>query len=141
MSDTPTFGFADTSYQAAGGYEGVRHLVDCFYQAMEAAKDPDTVNILEMHPSDLTLSRDKLTCFLVGWMGGPKEYAERYGPINIPRVHQHLTIGHAEKNAWLKCMQIAVDMQPYSTEFKQYLMTQLAFPAERIRVTSKASLD
>ena len=35
MTDTPTYGVGDASYQAAGGIDGQRRLVDDFYDLME----------------------------------------------------------------------------------------------------------
>lgn len=130
----PVFGEGDASYQAAGGYQGVRRLVDEFYREMETlavARD-----IRAMHPDDLAPARDKLTRFLCGWLGGPPLYRERYGPIQLPVAHAHLVVGAAERDAWLACMQNAVDRQPFSQAFREYLMTQLAVPAERVRVAS-----
>ena len=89
-----------------------------------------------MHSSDLSTSRKKLSYFLSGWLGGPKLYAEHYGSINIPLAHKQLPIGIEESEAWLFCMQKAVDEQPYEAEFKIYLMEQLRVPAERIRMVS-----
>ena len=89
--------------------------------------------IRQMHALDLQESRDKLARFLCGWLGGPKRYSEKYGPISIPKAHRHLSIGIVERDAWLACMQDAVDQQPYAASFKQYLMEQLYVPAERSR--------
>lgn len=89
-----------------------------------------------MHSKDLSQSRKKLAYFLSGWMGGPKLYAEHFGSINIPQAHKHLAVGVAESEAWLLCMQKAVDDQPYAESFKVYLMQQLRVPAERIRMVS-----
>jgi hemoglobin len=129
--ETPPYGHLDTSFQAAGGQAGIRKLVDRFYDEMERL--PQARKILEMHPKDLETSRDKLALFLCGWLGGPRLYPEKYGPISIPLAHQHLAIGPAEKEAWLQCMRIAVAEQPYAEDFKKYLLEQLAFPAERVR--------
>ena len=74
--------------------------------------------------------------FLSGWLGGPKLYAEHFGGINIPLAHKHLTVGVAESEAWLLCMQKAEDKQNYEAPFKLYLMEQLRVPAERIRQVS-----
>jgi hemoglobin len=74
-----------------------------------------------------------LARFLCGWLGGPHRYQERYGPISIPGVHGHLAIGEAERDAWLALMREAIAAQPYADDFKHYLLTQLAVPAERIR--------
>src|SRR6478609_5362530 len=106
MTTTPLYGFSDTSFQAAGGVEGIRKLVDDFYRFMDEL--PEAKIIRAMHKDDLTMSRDKLTLFLSGWMGGPKSYSEKYGAINIPRDHSHLPIGEQERDAWLLCMEKAI---------------------------------
>jgi hemoglobin len=126
-----SYGQHDSSFQAAGGFEGIKQLVDAFYDAMENLPLARTVR--EMHSSDLDESRDKLSRFLTGWLGGPKLFSEKYGPIRIPVAHRHLEIGPAERDAWLACMQIAVDAQPYAQDFRDYLMAQLYVPAERSR--------
>jgi hemoglobin len=127
----PRYGDGDASYRAAGGEAGIRRLVDAFYHCME--RRPEAAGIRKMHPADLTVSRDKLTCFLCGWLGGPRLYTEKYGPIRIPQVHSHLEIGPSERDAWLLCMREALEGQPYAASFKQYLIDQLYVPAERSR--------
>ena len=135
MTTTPLYGFSDASFQAAGGVEGIRKLVDDFYRFMDEL--PEAKIIRALHKNDLTISRDKLTLFLTGWMGGPKAYSEKYGAINIPRDHSHLPIGEQERDAWLLCMEKAIAAQNYSPEFGTYLLTQLRIPAERIFAVSK----
>ncbi len=125
------YGVGDASYQAAGEEAGIRQLVDDFYVHMDSL--PQAQRIRQMHPDDLAESRDKLTRFLCGWMGGPKLYQAKYGQISIPGVHRHLDIAESEKSAWLTCMQKAVDEQPFETSFKVYLMQQLEIPAEFVR--------
>lgn len=129
------YGHEDASYRAAGELTGITQLVNDFYDVMSTL--PEAENILRMHPSDLSESRQKLIYFLSGWLGGPKLYAEHYGGINIPLAHQHLHIDSDERDAWLTCMQKAIDQQNYSTSFRAYLIKQLTIPAERIRVASQ----
>lgn len=72
MSEQPLmYGTADASYQAAGGIEGIRRLVDDFYDTMDSWGPAQTIR--RMHADDLTLSRDKLACFLSGWLAGRAE--------------------------------------------------------------------
>jgi hemoglobin len=130
-SDNTQYGTGDASYQAAGEYAGIEQLVDCFFNLMEQL--PAASKIRGMHPQDLTESRQKLTLFLCGWLGGPKLYQEKYGPIRIPMAHMHLDIGELERDAWLQCMQQAADKQPYPEAFRCYLLSQLFIPAERVR--------
>lgn len=129
--DRLPYGVEDASYRAAGGEAGIRKLVDDFYDAMDQL--PVAKKIRAMHPADLTASRDKLARFLCGWLGGPKLYAEKYGPINIPQAHNRFEIGSSERDAWLLCMEEALKHQPYAAEFKKYLLEQLYVPAERSR--------
>jgi len=134
MTEQPTqlkYGTADGSYIAAGQLEGIRKLVDRFYEYMD--KLPEAKKIRSMHPQDLTVSRDKLTCFLSGWLGGPRLYSEKYGSISIPMIHRHLSIASAERDAWLLCMREAANDQFYHNSFKRYLLEQLFVPAERVR--------
>ena len=125
------YGTSDTSYKAAGELEGLTKLVDDFYDQMSTLTEAK--HIREMHPNDLSLSRKKLVYFLSGWLGGPSLYAQHFGGISIPRSHQHLVIGDTEGDAWLLCMEKALEKQPYQEDFKTYLIEQLKFPTERIK--------
>ena len=125
------YGVSDNSYQAAGELAGITCLVDDFYDNMSTF--PEAKIIRDMHPSDLTESRTKLAYFLSGWLGGPRIYAATFGSLRIPAAHQHFPVGKSESEAWLHCMQKALEIQPYEDAFKVYLITQLRVPAERIR--------
>jgi hemoglobin len=131
-SETNLYGKADNSYKAAGELPGIIKLVDAFYDFMEEI--PEAKKIRNMHPDDLSETRKKLAYFLSGWLGGPKLYPEHFGKISLPKAHQHLSIGVEERDAWILCMQKAVNIQAYEDSFKTYLIEQLRVPAERIRV-------
>lgn len=126
------YGVGANSYRAAGELAGLTRLVDDFYDNMEVF--PEARVIRAMHPANLDETRRKLTYFLCGWLGGPRLYAEHYGGISIPGFHQPLAIAEPERDAWLLCMQHALAKQSYDDTFKQYLLTQLRVPAERIRM-------
>ncbi len=125
------YGDGDTSFLAAGGETGIARLVDAFYDQMERL--PEAAVIRAMHPEDLGESRDKLSRFLCGWLGGPRRSREKYGPISIPAAHAHLAIGSSERDAWLLCMRRALEQQPWQQDFKEYLLRALSVPAERCR--------
>lgn len=131
MSNTSeAFGHGDASFQAAGGEIGIHKLVEAFYQVMDTL--PEVQAIRAMHADDLSDSIDRLAAFLSGWLGGPRRYAEKYGSISIPQAHAHLTIDESLRDEWLLCMQHAAAQQDYSQAFQDYLLAQLAVPAERI---------
>ena len=132
------YGAEDASYKAAGELEGISKLVNDFYDYMNVL--PEAKIIRDMHPKDLTVSIDKLICFLSGWLGGPRLFAPKYGPMSIPQVHQHLSIASKERDAWLLCMHKSANDQPYHESFKKYLLEQLFVPAERVRQVSQSRI-
>ena len=131
------YGSQDSSYKAAGEEESLRKLSVDFYEYMENL--PEAKSIRRMHEEDLTLMTDKLTLFLCMWLGGPKKYLPKYGSANMVHAHQHLVINEPERDAWLSCMDKAIDQQEYANTFKAYLKNQFRFPAEKITMTSKCS--
>lgn len=131
------FGYLDTSYKAAGQELGLRKLSEDFYQNMRTL--PEAKVILDMHNEDLSDMVEKLTLFLSMWLGGPKTYREKKIGKGMPEAHKHLVINESERDAWLLCMDQAVDQQNFSEEFKFYLKEQFRFPAEMIRRTSRFS--
>lgn len=133
--NTPAFGTGDASYQAAGGFEGLQRLVDDFYQIMD--HNPAAQDLRRMHPASLDSARDKLTCFLSGWLGGPRLFSERYGPISIPAFHAQWPIDDQHATQWLDCMAQAIARQPYPSDFADYLLAQLRVPAQRIVQASR----
>ena len=125
-----TYGQQDNSYLAAGEFDGLFKLVTEFYRVMDTEVFAKTIR--DLHAKDLEESIDKLARFLSAWLGGPKLYREKYGPISIPGVHCPFHIDQEEHDAWLQCMQIALETQDYTQDFKDYLLAQLAVPARRI---------
>ncbi|WP_369857219.1 group II truncated hemoglobin [Candidatus Thalassolituus haligoni] len=138
-SNTPAYGQGDATYQAAGGLEGITALVDRFYQRMDTL--PEARILRAMHSDDLTSSRQKLTWFLSGWTGGPKLYAEHVGAISIPVAHAHLPADESSVQAWLTCMDLALQDLNYPDDFRHYMIQQLSRPAESIRLMCKFHAD
>jgi len=135
-NDDKVYGEGDTTFQAVGGKEGLHALVTDFFYFMST--EAPFKRLHDMHPADKDLSIDKLYRFLTGWMGSDKLYSQKYGSIQLPRAHMHLDVIDADKKAWLDCMAMAMDNQGIDPELKDYLLIQLAVPAERIKQVSQA---
>lgn len=133
-AERSAYGDGDATHRALGGVEGIRDLVEKFYEEMDTL--PEAQRIRKMHPKDLTVSIDKLARFLSGWTGGPKLYSEKYGPIRIPMAHEHLPVDAPERDAWLACMERALARCDYPEDLRAYMLRELFVPAERIRVVS-----
>jgi hemoglobin len=100
-SDFPTF------YEVVGGEEGVRKLVDAFYDRMDTLEE--VAEIRAMHPKDLRVSRQKLFEFLSGWLGGPPIYIQRRGHPRLRRRHFPFPIDSSASEQWMLCMRGALD--------------------------------
>ena len=98
-----------TPYEALGGADAVRRLVDRFYDLMDEL--PETHDLRQLHPADLTGSRQSLFEFLSGWFGGPPLYIEKKGHPRLRMRHMPFAIGPAERDQWMLCMRTALDEQ------------------------------
>ena len=95
-----------SAFELIGGQEKLRELVDRFYDLMEL--EPEFAAIRAMHPTPTDSSRDKLYWFLSGWTGGPSLYIERFGHPRLRARHLPFAIGVAERDQWLRCMDMAM---------------------------------
>ncbi|MFY8126505.1 MAG: group II truncated hemoglobin [Hydrogenophaga sp.] len=98
-----------TPYEGLGGADAVRRLVDRFYDLMDEL--PETYGLRQLHPADLTGSRQSLFEFLSGWFGGPPLYIEKKGHPRLRMRHMPFAIGPAERDQWMLCMRTALDEQ------------------------------
>ena len=94
-------------YESIGGIDKIDELVDRFYDLM--ALESGLSDLRDMHPQDLTGSREKLKFFLTGWMGGPDIYTQKYGHPMLRARHLPYKIGSKERNQWLICMYQAME--------------------------------
>ena len=109
MSDAPEPADGPSAFERLGGESAVRALVMRFYDLMDL--EPAYADLRALHPSTLDGSRDKLTWFLCGWLGGPQHYTERYGHPMLRARHLPFRIGIHERDQWLACMQQAMAEQ------------------------------
>ena len=129
----------NNAFQMLGGLEGVRALAERFYDLME--KVPEARKIREMHPNNLDKTRENLTLFLSGWLGGPPLYLQKHGSVNLTELHAHLEIGIVERDMWLSCMEQALNKQKIPEDLKTKLLQRFRVPAEKIRATCQERLQ
>lgn len=120
-----------TPYELLGGDDGVRQLVANFYELMDTL--PEAAPIRAMHEGDLSKMADKLGTFLIGWMGGPQRYQERFGRVIIPLAHRQFPIGPSERDQWLMCMDGALEKTSLDASMKARLMDSFGRMAEMCR--------
>jgi hemoglobin len=118
-------------YERLGGEAAVRRLVDRFYDLMDSL--PEAGKIRDLHPEDLTGSRDKLFKFLSGWLGGPPLYVAEYGHPQLRARHMPFPIGEAERDAWLRCMEQALSETEMEELLRNHLLQSLRNTADHMR--------
>jgi hemoglobin len=94
-----------TFYDAIGGADTFRKLVDAFYAGV--ADDPV---LRPLYPdADLGAANDRLRMFLEQYWGGPGTYSEQRGHPRLRMRHAPYRVGPRERDAWLAHMRTAVD--------------------------------
>jgi len=107
-----------TVFEAAGGAETFKTLVERFYAAV--ASDPV---LRRVYPEeDLSGATERLTLFLIQYWGGPDTYSARRGHPRLRLRHQPFAIGQAERDAWLGHMTAAVESLDLRPEVRKALL-------------------
>lgn len=118
-------------YELLGGEEGVRTLVDRFYDLMDTSSEAKDVRAL--HAKSLKQAREKLFMFLSGWSGGPPLYIEKFGHPRLRMRHMPFAIGSRERDQWLWCMNRAVDAGNYHPAVVEHLKQRFSEIADFMR--------
>jgi hemoglobin len=120
-----------TAFDAVGGANAVRTLIDRFYDLMDL--EPAFAGIRALHPSALDGSRDKLYWFLSGWLGGPDLYQQRFGHPRLRARHLPYEIGMAERDQWMACMGQAMEECGLDASLQARLTASFANTADWMR--------
>jgi hemoglobin len=120
-----------THYERLGGADGVRRLVDRFYDIMDTV--PEAATIRALHAASLKSSREKLFLYLTGWTGGPQLYVEKYGHPALRMRHLPFPIGSKERDQWLWCMEHSLDEHDMPADLRELLREKLRSLADHMR--------
>lgn len=123
------WGDAPTPYEALGGDGVIRSIVDRFYDIVDA----DAPVLRGMLPKDDSVSRDKLSAYLVEWTGGPAVYTPTRGHPRMRMRHLPFAIGEAEVTIWLACMARALDDNNVRGQVRAFLDNRLTNLAHHMR--------
>jgi len=120
-----------TAYEIIGGEEGVRRLVDTFYDYMDELDE--VKQIRNLHAKSLKASREKLFLFLSGWLGGPDLYVQKYGHPMLRRRHLPFSIGLQERDEWMLCMKKALAGMQLDPDIEKQLLNAFMQTADHMR--------
>lgn len=120
-----------TAFEAIGGAEAVDRLVEVFYRRMDEL--PEAQGIRAMHQADLASTKDVLKRYFGEWLGGPKLYSSERGHPRLRMRHMHVAIGSAERDAWMLCMDGALEDVVTDAGVRRQLRQALANLADWMR--------
>ncbi|MGW0037197.1 globin [Gordonia sp. NPDC003376] len=91
-------------YDEVGGHDTFVRLTRAFYA--EVANDEV---VRPLYPeADLGPAERRMRMFLEQYWGGPRTYSDERGHPRLRMRHMPFTIGPIERDAWLRCMHIAI---------------------------------
>jgi hemoglobin len=112
-------------YAEVGGAPVFEKLVRRFYE--QVAEDEV---LRPIYPEeDLGPAEERLRMFLEQYWGGPRTYSEQRGHPRLRMRHAPFTIGPIERDAWLRCMRVAVDDAGLDDAHRDQLWEYLTYAA------------
>jgi hemoglobin len=124
----------DSPFQAIGGTAGVLELVRRFYDIMEETEPALTrLHTLDERGKISESARERFGLFLVGWVGGPDEYVRQHGHPRLRMRHAYVPVNTAMRDAWLRCMNAALDERDPPAEVQAFLRQRFAEVADFLR--------
>lgn len=111
----------ETPFDAVGGQEKIRSIVDRFYDIVDA----DAPVLREMLPRDDSVSRDKLFAYLVEWTGGEPLYTPERGHPRMRMRHEPFAIGAEDVATWLRCFSQSLDENGVVGPIREFLDTKI----------------
>jgi hemoglobin len=123
-----------TPFEQLGGEAPVRALAERFYDHMEDHEPA----LARLHPLDeqgriTRTARDRFALFLIGWLGGPQDYMARHGHPRLRMRHARVPIDTSQRDAWLRCMNAALEHQGVRGPLRSFLEQRFAEVADFLR--------
>ena len=112
-------------YDEVGGAPVFEKIISRFYEQVAG----DEV-LRPLYPEqDLGPAEERLRMFLEQYWGGPRAYSDRRGHPRLRMRHMPFKIGPIERDAWLRCMRIAVDEAGLDEQHRAQLWQYLQYAA------------
>lgn len=117
------------------GHDVAVGIATRFYDHMDA-REPALVAIHRVDESGKRVAldvRERFTSFLVQWLGGPTDYSKEHGHPRLRMRHAHVEVDTAMRDAWLRCMNAALDHPSVDPEVRAFLERRFAEVADFLR--------
>ena len=112
-------------YAEVGGAPVFAKIVGRFYELV--AEDAE---LRALYPEeDLGPAEVRFRMFLEQYWGGPRTYSEQRGHPRLRMRHAPFRIGPFQRDAWLRCMRVAVDESGMDDAHREQFWTYITYAA------------
>jgi hemoglobin len=115
-----------TLYEAVGGAETFRRLVEAFYARVE-----NDAILRPLFPADLAPGKQVQFMFISQYFGGPSQYTQERGHPRLRMRHAPFPIDTRARDAWVNRMFEAIDEvgipEPYCNTMREYFERSATF--------------
>lgn len=122
-----------SAYERLGGDDGVRALVEVFYDIIEQEDYAAELHLLHRRGFGTAHSREEQFNYLSGFLGGPQRYVMKHGHARLKEIHEHVPIGPGMRDLWLRCMSEAIARRGLDEDLAPLLMRHFKAAAETAR--------
>jgi len=115
------------------GHDAAVALAHRFYDHMDA-HEPALVAVHRQEDGRVApIVRERFASFLVQWLGGPDDYSRAHGHPRLRMRHGHVRIDGELRDAWLRCMDAALEDPSVDAEVRGFLRRRFVEVAEFLR--------
>jgi hemoglobin len=112
-------------YEAIGGAESLRRIVESFYPKVQAHE-----LLGPLFPENILPVMEKQIMFLTQFFGGPMLFSDEYGHPMMRARHMPFPITPKHAEAWLDCMRRALqEVSGLDEQLQSYIIERLSGPA------------
>ncbi|WP_338552671.1 globin [Paenibacillus sp. KS-LC4] len=111
-------------YEALGGDRSLRLIVEAFYPKVQAHP-----LLGPLFPEDINPVMEKQHMFLTQFFGGPTLFSDAFGHPMMRARHMPFEITPKRAEAWLDCMNRALQEVGIEDELRQFVIERLSGPA------------
>ncbi|GEL26014.1 oxygen-binding heme protein [Pseudonocardia sulfidoxydans NBRC 16205] len=113
------------NFYAEVGPDTIRTIVARFYE--QVAEDE---MLRAMYPEeDLGPAEVRFRMFLEQYWGGPRTYSDQRGHPRLRMRHAPFRIGPLQRDAWLRCMRVAVDESDMDEAHREQFWAYITYAA------------
>ncbi|MBP1905577.1 hemoglobin [Paenibacillus turicensis] len=115
---------SDSIYDQLGGADTIKRLVEAFYPKVQ-----DHPLLGPLFPEDIVPVMEKQEMFLTQFLGGPALYSDAHGHPMMRARHMPFPITPERAEAWLSCMNEALEQIQVEESLKEIVLKRLSGPA------------